>query len=762
MSATDRHAARFGRRVRELREQAGLSQRRLAAAVHVDHSVLSRIERGDRAADRKLAQALDAALNAGGELAGTTADERGSRPPRSRVNRTGRHPPPPPPDTPFFIGREAELGHLDAFLSVPDQVPTTVGAHTCVISGMAGVGKTALAVRAAWRHAESFPDGCLFVDLAGFTPGRAALSPSEALEALLGDLGMDAAQLPRSDHGRATAYRTLTAEARLLVVLDNAASTAQISPLLAAGPGCRTLITSRSMLPALDEADQISLPPLDERQALKLFQVLVRRTEPAQAAVRLIRHSGGVPLAVRVLAARCRLDAHLAPEALADELDAADRAIALVDDGERSMEGAVAVSVARLPADECALFLHLGLFPQSVVDEPAVAALAGISVFRARHLVERLASAHLLHRDARGRRGFHDLIAAYAATAAERRIEPAEARAAVARILSHYLSRATAADRVLTPHRHRFAFPRVTDIDAAVGGPPVSGVPDFEAASAWLTAHVDMSVALCDLAYRHGFDVHCWQLAYTMRGIFFAGRYLDRWEQTHDTALAAAARLGDPVATVCTLNNLGLALGQLGRRQEALVRLEESIAIAREAGDGYGEHTARSHRAWLLHQEGRYTEALHEQEAALAFHRKAGSARNAAIILRDAAESRMRLGDTARARADLHAALVKFRMLGLALDEAMTLNSLGELHAAVGDAAGSGLWHGAALEVALRIFGRFETARAHAGIALAARASGRPARARHHAARAVRLYREIGAQEQDRIVSVLAEPTTET
>ncbi|HEY3867974.1 MAG TPA: helix-turn-helix domain-containing protein [Actinocrinis sp.] len=470
----------FGTRLRELRERAGLSQRRLARLVHVDHSVISRIESGLRRPVAGLARALDAVLaDAGratgdndgdGELerlaraAGADSGAAGAQAvgassgasasaDRADLAEAAEYVLVPPPDTVHFVGRDAELAALRDFFDDSDALDADEragAARVCVVSGMPGLGKTALAIRCANLLAGRFPDGCLFLDLQGFTPGREPLSAHDALGLLLADLGVPQEAVPTAEHGRAVRYRGVTLDRRLLIILDNAAAGAQIQPLLPSGGGCGVVVTSRNSLAALDDALHVALPVLGEADSTGLFRAAAEVEIASAAAVRrIVELCGGVPLAIRIIAARCRLDRALTPEGLADELaaqlsgaaafppPAATGRPARLDlgGGERSLGEAFDASFGLLSGPQRDLIAHLGLFPPAAADARAAAALVDAPAAATARTLEQLAAAGLLEPQGPERYRLHDLVAAYARTVADRELPPDRRRAALGRAL---------------------------------------------------------------------------------------------------------------------------------------------------------------------------------------------------------------------------------------------------------------------------------------------------------------------------------------
>jgi DNA-binding SARP family transcriptional activator len=379
---------------------------------------------------------------------------RTSRPGPASAPATGLSP--LPPDVPAFVGRRSELGRLteltDAVTVSAGAPPTVRAVHaeapaTVVISGMPGIGKTALAVHWAHKVAGRFPGGRLHVGLRGFDPVEAPLDPAEALRGMLAALGVPPARMPGCTDSLAGLYRSLLAGRRLLVVLDDAADTEQIRPLLPASPGSLTLVTSRNGLSGLIASGahplRLGLPSTADARAMLAARLgHDRPTAEPEAADEIVARCGRLPLALRIVAARATGRPDLPLSALAAELrHSRDSLDAFAATGgtphartARAAPGGTSVSLAgpagtderldlravfarsyrRLPPEHARLFRLLSLHPGPDLDPDTAASLAGLPARRARLLLDGLADAHLVTEHAPGRYAQHDLLRVFA------------------------------------------------------------------------------------------------------------------------------------------------------------------------------------------------------------------------------------------------------------------------------------------------------------------------------------------------------------
>jgi hypothetical protein len=327
-----------------------------------------------------------------------------------------------PADTALFTGRDDELDRLLALVERARSEGTPGTVVISAIDGMGGIGKTALAIRAAHRLAGRFPDGQLFIDLYGFTQGSDPHDPSDALVTLLSSLGVSPGRIPADLDARAALYRDRLAGSRTLILLDNAASEAQVRPLLPAAHTCLVLVTSRRRLKALDDALPLPLDVLAPGEAVALLRKAARlddRPQDEPLLARVAELCGHLPLALLIAGALLRTggNAWNLP-VLIDRLAARQPGCELAGytDEFRSVEAVFDLSYRNLPADQQLLFRRLGLLPGPEIDAHAAAALLATDLDNAGRLLQRLADHSLLAGARPGRYRLHDLVRAHART----------------------------------------------------------------------------------------------------------------------------------------------------------------------------------------------------------------------------------------------------------------------------------------------------------------------------------------------------------
>ena len=671
-------AAGFGPSLRRRRTAAGLSLADLSRLVHYSKGYLSKVERGLVLPSAELARLC-------GDVLGPDDLSPAARAPADAARQVPGQRYALPEPSGHFVGREDETKLIESLVLDPGP-RRRAGTVLCAITGMAGVGKTALALRIAHRAEAHFADGCLYLDLHGYSQDLPAVTVADALDRLLRMLGMPAETIPHHVEDRAAVYRGAMTGRRALVVLDNAVDSHQIRPLLPREPGCPVLVTSRSALPSLDEGHHVPLGPLPALDAVALFSSVSgigtgdRGTSaggPPPAGVRdVVELCGRLPLALRIAATRCRPGG---PRTVADfALRLADRrwGLAELDDGERSVVAPLTVSFDALGPSEQHLFALLGLLPGDDCNAVSAAVMAGWDLPAAERALDRLADAHLLVRTRPGRFRLHDLLRVFARQVADRRFAQGSRAAVTARLAGYYVAAADAMGRVLAPHRYRLPVTDGLDVTAALL-PPVTG---HDESLAWFAAEQESVVALVRESARLGMDTECWRLAYVLRDFFFLTKRWDAWVASHREALLAAHRAADPAAEAVTANNLGLALIETGDLDGAAAHYERAHRIFRDIGDEHGAANAVGNRAWVHFYRGEHAEALGEFSTALAYYTRSGARRNVAITLRGIGLTEVELRQFDAAIGHLKTALATLDDLGLQLDTAMALNCLGEAY----------------------------------------------------------------------------------
>ncbi|MEU5183597.1 ATP-binding protein [Streptomyces longwoodensis] len=582
----------FGQRLRALRVDAGLSQEALSHEAGVSVRALADMERGrTRGPQRRTVRALAEALGldaAGADELEEAASLGRPRPCRSaaadRLSAAGpasatttRAPDLLPRAPRGFHGRAAELAALTR--------ATHGEAPVCLVVGPAGVGKTALVLHWAHRDPAGPGDGRLHADLRGFS-GTGEPTAVEVLREFLAALGVPHERIPESENGAAALFRSLAADRRLLVVLDNARDSEQVRPLLPGGDRCVTVVTSRHRLPGLIVSDSarpvavdVLAPPDGTALLARVLGTHRVHAEPA-AALRLAELCGGLPLALRVVAARLAGRPDWSLESMADELSDRTRRLGLLDLEDTGVRAALHLTLQQLPARVSGVFAHLGRHPGTHIDRYAAAALAGTDPAAAESALEHLTAAHLLTETAPGRWAMHDLVRLYARSLDA---HPDTLK----RVLDHYIATATGAVAAAEPGAED-CFPLPPDFLPPAA---VRRFDDRSAAVAWYAAERDnltRAVAAADAAALHD---RTWRIVMTMWPLI-VWRVRDGWAPLLRTALTATRADADEHGEARVLNVLGWVLTEEDRTPEALVHLEAASTLAARAGDAFAEANA--------------------------------------------------------------------------------------------------------------------------------------------------------------------------
>jgi DNA-binding SARP family transcriptional activator/tetratricopeptide (TPR) repeat protein len=583
-----------------------------------------------------------------------------------------------------FTGRRTELDLLAGLAGVPDQADGAGG--TVVISaieGMAGIGKTALAVYAGHRLAGRFPDGQLFIDLHGYTKGHPPREPGQALDWLLRALGISAQQIPEDTEARAALYRQRLAGTSTLIVLDNAVDEAQVRALLPGVPGCLVLVTSRRRLKGLDDARTVSLDLLPPADAVALLRT-VAGPGRAGAGDRLLGEvaelCGRLPLALRIAGALLRHRPAWDLEHLAGLLRGRPERVRVLSDGERDLGAVFGLSYAGLGEQHRLLFRRLGLVPGPDADAYAAAALLGCDPGAATGLLEDLVDHNLLIAHAPGRYRLHDLLRGYARTLAGQDLA-GRSRAALDRLLHYYAHTSQTASIPLA------RYPR-----PAADGPAPAHVPaltDPDAARAWLRTERENLEAAVAHARMSALAGHLIALAAGLAEILCSDGPFTRALDLHQAAADIAGRHGRPATYANALIDLGTARRRTGNLSGAATSFTRALQIYRDTGDLTGQANALAVLGGLRFLTADLPGAAGHLTRALEIYRKTGDLTGQAAVLTDLGRVRQFTGDLPGAAGNLTRALEIYRAAGHRSGEAAALAALGTVRQLTGDLPGA-------------------------------------------------------------------------
>lgn len=622
------------------------------------------------------------------ETRGRLVDEQGTEPgpilaelhqrilrrdPQLAVRPAGQRPGPVsrpdtlPPETGKFVGRRQELESLTGEHGDLPQVS--------VIEGMPGVGKTALALRAARIVSGQYSDGLLYLDFHGHDPGRPSLDAVEALHRLLRMLVVPATQIPDAIGERAALWQAQLSRRRVVVILDDAARLDQIRPLLPTGGRCLILITTRRRLPDLDGARTLTLDLLSIDDATALFRRIAgpARAQDEEKVAMAVGLCGRLPLAIQLTAGRL---AQGCPPSLADLIEELSQPSAqLAGAGAASPEvmSAFDLSYRALEPDHQRFFRRLGVSPCASVSMQAAAALAGCTLAEAEKALAALLDHHLLARAPADQFCYHHLIRGYAAVRAARD-DPAPAqRQAVARLLDYYLHTADRADRVLHPFRRRMPV-SVTHLPAAS---PALLTP--EDAAGWLDSEWRNILRAAQHAGRHEWKRKCADLTHVLADFVEISAYWDEAIASHALALQACRDIADPARIAQASLELSVVSQQTGRHETALPLAEDAAEIYRSLADPRGEAEALDQVGMAHQRAARSREALAYFHEARILYQDAADQRGVASTLSHSGIACWHLGRYPDAMGHLCEALSLYRHVGDRRGEAKTLNNLGRM-----------------------------------------------------------------------------------
>lgn len=579
-----------------------------------------------------------------------------------------------PASSATFTGRHR---HIDAVIHAGRDAGHAI--VVTAVDGMAGVGKTALAVQAAHRLIDEYPGGQLFIDLHGYSAGITPVTPADALERLLHGLGVPESQIPTDVDDRAALYRSTVARAdRMIVVLDNAADETQVTPLLPAGPTHLVIITSRRAMAGLDDAQRISLDLPGTDEAVEMF-VKAAGIAPETASeweqvAAVVELCGRLPLAIRIAAARLHQRRPWTLRELHERLSLQRDRLRELEAGDRSVAAAFHVSYLALDETHRRLFRLLALASGRTVTVEAAAAPAGHGLDHTEDLLEHLVDVRLLDNPHPGRYVFHDLIAEFAAKALHAD-EGDEAReAATLRFLDHYLHTAHTAALLFHPQREPLALRSgEADVHAVA-------LADDTQALAWLSDNYGHLLSAIALADDNGLDTYVWQLAWTLTTFFDRRGHWNDWAATTAVVLRATERLGDPARQAQAHSDLARAHSLLGRPETTRRHFQAALRLFKAAGDELRLAHTHLNYSRTFEREQDWDSARTLADRASQIYTRIGNDTGRAHALNAIGWYATRQGEHRQALAHCQAALELFRQGESRPGEAATWDSLGVIH----------------------------------------------------------------------------------
>jgi DNA-binding SARP family transcriptional activator/tetratricopeptide (TPR) repeat protein len=643
---------------------------------------------------------------------------------------------PAPPQ--LFTGRMMELAELSKIHDASTVVITA-------IDGMAGVGKTALAVQAAHQMVDQYPDGQLFIDLHGYTDGVAPVEPGEALDRLLRSLGVPGDRVPADLDQRAGLFRSRLAERRMVIVLDNAATEAQVTPLLPGAPGCVVLVTSRRRLSGLDHTHTLSLdtlPPIDAIALLRQTAGDNRLAGQAPGVVEeLVELCGRLPLAIRIAAARLRSHPTWDLAHLVRRLRDQQQRLVELSAGPRSVTAALDLSYQDLTGDQQQVYRRLGLHFGPDIEPYAAAALLDASLSQAGQLLEQLLEAHLLQEPLPGRYHFHDLTRAHAVHTAAR--DETESTASLDRLLDFYRHTAAVAMDAAYPYERERRPPM------ASAGSPTPTLPDPAAALDWLDRELPNLLAAAKHATDHDRPAHLLHLSTLLsRYLRTRGHYGDAMT-LNQAALTTARATGQQAAEIEALAGLGRIHALHGRPAPATDHYQQALELARATGHQTGETEALIGVGQIHRTQGRYEPATDHYQQALELARATGQPIAELEALIGLGHTHRLQGRHAQATDHYQQALQLARATGHHPGELTALTGLGYLHHTQGQHDRAADHLGQALQLARATGDHAGELYALGGLGIVYRMQGQHERATDHCQQALQLARAAGHLEAE-------------
>ncbi|MEQ4299856.1 BTAD domain-containing putative transcriptional regulator [Plantactinospora sp. B6F1] len=650
-----------------------------------------------------------------------------------------------PLDVSTFVGRAGELAMLGGMLDPGDG---TGHGPVVIIHGPPGVGKSALAVHAVDLWSRCFPDGQLYVNLRGATPGVEPLCPGEGLGRFLRALGVPAAEVPHDIEEAAALYRTLVAARRMVVLLDNAATAGQVRPLLPGTSRTAVLVTSRAGLTALEGATHVGLGPLDPDASRAMLERLIgdaRTAADPPATARLVELCDRMPLGLHVAASRLKTRPAWTVRDLVDRLTDEQHRLTELASGDLAVRSSLGVSYAALrrsddTGDRAAArtLCLIGLVAVTDIDSHMAAALLDTTPAEADRVIERLLDAHLVETVESDRYQVHDLVRLFARELAASTVPEGEATAVISRLLGYYLATARDATRLLYSNRTQYPVPDVSVMPKPFTAP--------DEAHRWLEAERVNLLAAARQSW-HGPDEHVRLgigLALALHWFFCVEGYPRDMIELDEQAIGMARKVGDRRSEAYANGSIGGAFMMVGRPEKAEAHIAAELSICRKLGDRFGEQRALGNLALTYLLQDRPEEAVVHLEQQSTVAHQIGAVVGEVYALKSLGRAYHQLGRHDEAIRFVEKALAWYDEIGDDYAAAGALQRLGLIHIDLGrlDHAADLLTR--AVERARRIRHRPGEAQALIALARASRLLGATDRAASYAEEAIAIADELG------------------
>jgi tetratricopeptide (TPR) repeat protein len=550
-----------------------------------------------------------------------------------------------PPDSGTFTGRGQEVSHLVQLLTCGW---TATSVPTVVIAGMAGVGKTRLAVHVAHLLRTRYDEIQFYMDLRGYGPDR-PVEPTSALEVLLRHLGVPPEDIPPDQDARTALFRDRLHGRRAILLLDNAVSETQVRALLPASPSCCVVVTSRRQLESLDEARLMHLDVMHLDDAVGLLAQLIgadRLAAEAGHAREIAVQCGGLPLALTLVGCRLRARPSWRLGRMSERLRETDRRLTEMGGRDRAVRAAFELSYAQLTEANRVTFGLLACHPGRDFSARSAAALTGVDHRTIEQVLEDLLDENLLEQETEGRYRFHDLLRLFA----QERLQAEQPDGVIAeaqrRVLGWYLRAATQADHLLVPHRLRNA-----DRDSTMM------FDSHEQALSWCDTERAALASAVRMAAAMREHATAWQLAHVLFGYHRLRHSWQEWLCQLRIGLAAAREVADEEAEARILNCMGAAHSNVDQHGQAHDCFSQALLIHQRRGDRGGQSSTLNNLGELYRLTGRYDRAIvcYEQDRVIC--QELADVYGQSICLNNLGKAQLAIGQAAEALASQREAL---------------------------------------------------------------------------------------------------------